>query len=49
MSLYEITTMLEALEKRNEKHKPKEVSDEEWEQAAEMLQSVTANDPNVKI
>lgn len=41
--------MLRELEKRRSKDKPKPVSDEEWAQAEEMLASVTANDPNVRL
>lgn len=46
MSLYEIVSMIKALEKRGKKHAP-EVSDEEWAQAEDMLRSVTRNDPKV--
>jgi hypothetical protein len=49
MSLYQIVTMLRELEKRREKDKPKQVSDAEWEQAEQMILSVTLNDPSVRI
>jgi len=48
MSLYEIVSMIRALEKRNGRNKP-QVSDQEWQQAAEMLASVTVNDPSVRL
>lgn len=48
MSLYEILSMLRALEKRRQKDKP-QVSDEDWKQAEELLASVTANDPSVRL
>lgn len=49
MSLYEIVSMLRELEKRRQKDKPKEVTEEEWTVASEMLLSVTVNDPSVRI
>ncbi|MER8827234.1 hypothetical protein NKH73_14190 [Mesorhizobium sp. M0938] len=48
MSLYEIVSMLRALEKRRTKDKPT-VTDEEWSQAEDLLRSVTMNDPNVRL
>lgn len=40
--------MIRALEKRKKKDRPT-VSDEEFEAARDMLASVTANDPNVRL
>lgn len=50
MSLYEILSMILELEKQNKgttAHRP--VSDEEWEQASQLIASVTLNDPSVRI
>ena len=50
MSLYELLSMFNEMDKQNKKHSGhREVSDEEWDQAAELLASVTLNDPNVRV
>lgn len=55
MSLAEIGSMMSALKKRREKDENqnrktgRQVSDEEWAEAQEMLASVTVNDPSVRI
>lgn len=40
--------MMRAIEKLDKKHKP-QVSQEEWDKAQEMLKSVTAHDPKVRL
>lgn len=43
--------MLAELEKRNDQNRKtgREVTDAEWAQAAELLASVTVNDPKVRV
>lgn len=48
MSLYEVISMNVEMEQSSSAHKP-EVSDAEWEQANELLKSVTVNDPSVRL
>ncbi|MCC5777849.1 hypothetical protein H7H48_02205 [Nitratireductor sp. B36] len=48
MSLYEIVSMVRALEKQGQKAKP-QVSDEDWEQAEQLLAAATVNDPSVRV
>jgi len=47
MSLYEIVSMVQALDKRRKKFVS--VSDEEFAEAAALLASATANDPSVRV
>lgn len=49
MSLYEILSMTRALEKDQKGKKGRQVSDEEWEQAENLLASVVQHDPSVMI
>jgi hypothetical protein len=49
MSLYEIISMRQSIDKRSKGSKAREVSDEEWAEAEELLQSVTVNDPSVRL
>lgn len=51
MSLYEINSMLEAAEARKDRRDKKapHVSDDDWEQAQDMLASVVGNDPTVRL
>ncbi|WMT90157.1 hypothetical protein [Pelagibacterium sp. H642] len=48
MSLYELELLMRTMA-ASDKPARKEVSDEEWERAQEMLAAVTVNDPNVRM
>ena len=50
MSLYELLSMFNEMDRQNKQTgQNRQVSDEEWDQAEELLASVTLNDPSVRI